>query len=64
LLQESAKSAEADADTLYYLGMSQFYMDRQPQTTSALERSLAAGLQEPLASEAKRVLATLNKPKS
>lgn len=63
LLQESAKAQPLDAKGLYYLGMSHFRMRQQAQGQSALERSLAAGLQEPFASEAKRVLADLNKGK-
>lgn len=57
LLQESAKTQPLDAKGLYYLGMSQFQLQKQAQGKVALERSLAIGLPEPLAADAKRVLA-------
>jgi len=57
LLQESARGKPLDAKALYYLGMSHLRLRQKPQSREALERSLAAGLQEPLAAEAKRVLA-------
>jgi tetratricopeptide (TPR) repeat protein len=57
LLQESARTSPLDAKALYYLGVSQLQLKQKPQAQEALERSLAAGLQEPLASEAKRLLA-------
>jgi tetratricopeptide (TPR) repeat protein len=57
LLQESARRTPLDANGLYYLGMSHLEAKQKPQAREALERALAAGLQEPLASEAKRSLA-------
>jgi tetratricopeptide (TPR) repeat protein len=57
LLQESARKTPLDANGLYYLGMSHLEAKQKPQAREALERALAAGLQEPLASEAKRLLA-------
>ena len=57
LLQESARRTPLDANGLYYLGMSYLEAKQKPQAREALERALAAGLQEPLASEAKRSLA-------
>lgn len=59
LLQESAKAKPLDAEALYYLGMSLFRTQQQAQGRLVLERSLAAGLQEPFASDAKQVLADL-----
>jgi Tfp pilus assembly protein PilF len=56
-LQESARTTPLDANGLYYLGMSYLEAKQKPQAREALERALAAGLQEPLASEAKRSLA-------
>jgi uncharacterized protein HemY len=56
LLQESARTAPLDAKGLYYLGASQLQTKQKPQAKDALERALAAGLQEPLASDAKRLL--------
>jgi tetratricopeptide (TPR) repeat protein len=57
LLQESARTNPLDAKALYYLGVSQLEVKQKPQAKETLERALAAGLQEPLASEAKRLLA-------
>jgi uncharacterized protein HemY len=57
LLQESARATPLDAKGSYYLGASQLQLNQKPQATEALERALAAGLQEPFASEAKRLLA-------
>ena len=61
LLQESSKTSPLDATGLYYLGMSHFHMQQNAQSRVALERSLATGLPEPLAAEAKRVLAGMQK---
>ena len=57
LLQESGRKNPLDAKGLYCLGMSHLQLKQKPQAKEALERALAAGLQEPLASEAKRGLA-------
>lgn len=57
LLQESARTTPLDANGLYYLGMSHLEAKQKPQAREALERALAAGLQEPLAQEAKQRLA-------
>ena len=62
LLQESGRKNPLDAKALYYLGVSQLQLKQESQAKEALERALAAGLQEPLASEAKRLLAE-SKPK-
>jgi uncharacterized protein HemY len=57
LLQESGRKNPLDAAGLYYLGMSHLELKQKPQAKQDLERALAAGLREPLASEAKRLLA-------
>jgi tetratricopeptide (TPR) repeat protein len=57
LLRESARGTPLDAKGSYYLGASQWQLKQKPQATEALEKALAAGLQEPFASEAKRLLA-------
>jgi tetratricopeptide (TPR) repeat protein len=57
LLQESARVTQLDAKGAYYLGASQLQLKQKPQATKALERALAAGLQEPFASDARRLLA-------
>jgi hypothetical protein len=46
-----------DAKGSYYLGASQLQLNEKPQATEALERALATGLQEPFASDARRLLA-------
>ena len=57
LLQESARTTALDAKGLYYLGMSQLQLKQTAQGREALNRALAAGLPEPFAAEAKRLLA-------
>jgi tetratricopeptide (TPR) repeat protein len=57
LLRESARATPLDAKGSYYLGASQVQLNQKPQATEALERALAAGLREPYASEARRLLA-------
>lgn len=61
LLQESAKRASLDARGLYCLGMCYLAAQAEPESRDALTRSLTAGLQEPFASEARRVLRDLEK---
>jgi tetratricopeptide (TPR) repeat protein len=61
LLQESARKQPLDADSLFYLGMSQLQARQKTEGRGALDQALAGGLQEPLASEAKRALADLQK---
>jgi Flp pilus assembly protein TadD len=58
-LQENAKKGPLDAKSLYYLGMSQWQLKEQTQSKDALQRALAAGLGEPLSTDAKRVLAEM-----
>jgi tetratricopeptide (TPR) repeat protein len=59
LLQESAKKGPLNAESLYYLGMSRWQLKERAQSEDALQRALAAGLREPLSTDAKRVLAEL-----
>jgi tetratricopeptide (TPR) repeat protein len=61
LLQESTKTKPLDAKGLYYLGMSQFQMQQEAQSQGVLERSLASGLPEPFAADARRILAGMQK---
>jgi len=56
LLQESGRKNPLDAAGLYYLGASQLELKQKPQGIDALERALAAGLREPFASEARRLV--------
>jgi tetratricopeptide (TPR) repeat protein len=61
LLQESARKKALGADSLFYLGMSQFQAKQRTEARGALNQALTDGLQEPFATEAKRALADLNR---
>src|SRR5207249_2484400 len=61
LLQESARKRPLDADSLFYLGMSQLQARRKTEASGVLNQALVAGLHEPLATEAKRALADLQR---
>jgi tetratricopeptide (TPR) repeat protein len=61
LLQESARQQPLDANSLFYLGMSQLQARQTSEARGALNQALAGGLQEPLATEAKRALADSQK---
>ena len=61
LLRRSSEKRPLDAKYLYYLGMSHLKADEKLQSREALRQALAAGLPDPLASEAKSVLAELEK---
>jgi tetratricopeptide (TPR) repeat protein len=59
LLQESARKRPLDADSLFYLGMSQLQARQKTEARGVLNQALVAGLHEPLATEAKHALADL-----
>jgi tetratricopeptide (TPR) repeat protein len=59
LLQESARKRPLDADSLFYLGMSQLQARQKTEAHGVLNQALVGGLQEPLASEARHALADL-----
>jgi Tfp pilus assembly protein PilF len=61
LLQESARNKPLNANSLFYLGMSQLQARQKTEGRGVLNQALVAGLQEPLASEAKRALADLQR---
>jgi len=61
LLQESARQQPLDANSLFYLGMSQLQARQTAEARGALNQALAGGLEEPLATEAKRALADVQK---
>jgi len=61
LLQESARKRPLDADSLFYLGMSQLQTRQKAAAQGVLNQALVAGLQDPLAAEAKRALADLQR---
>jgi tetratricopeptide (TPR) repeat protein len=57
LLQESARKGPLPAKDLYCLGMAQLETKQDAKGRETLERALAAGLQEPLAQDARNRLA-------
>ena len=59
LLQESATRRPPNANSLFYLGMSQLEVRQKTEARGALNQALVQGLQEPLASEARHALAEL-----
>jgi tetratricopeptide (TPR) repeat protein len=61
LLQESARKRPLDADSLFYLGMSQVQARQKAEAQGVLNQALVAGLHEPLATEAKRALTDLQR---
>jgi tetratricopeptide (TPR) repeat protein len=61
LLQESARKRPLDANSLFYLGMSQLQERQKTEAQGVLNQALVAGLQEPLASQAKRALTDLQR---
>jgi len=61
LLQESARKRPLDANSLFYLGMSQLQASQKAEARGVLNQALVAGLEEPLATEAKRALADLQR---
>jgi uncharacterized protein HemY len=61
LLQETARKQPLDANSLFYLGMSQLQASQKAEAQGVLNQALVAGLQEPLATEAKRALADLQR---
>src|SRR6266581_8531706 len=61
LLQESARKRPLSANSLFYLGMSQVQARQKAEARGVLNQALAAGLQEPRATEAKRALTGLQR---
>src|SRR5437773_2682709 len=61
LLQESARKQPLGADSLFYLGMSQLQTRQKAEAQGILDQALVAGLQDPMAAEAKRALADLQR---
>jgi Flp pilus assembly protein TadD len=61
LLQESARKRTLNANSLFYLGMSQLQIRQKTEARDALNQALVDGLQEPLASEARHALADLQR---
>jgi uncharacterized protein HemY len=61
LFQEGARKRPLNANSLFYLGMSQMQASQKVEARGVLNQALVAGLQEPLATEAKRALADLQR---
>jgi tetratricopeptide (TPR) repeat protein len=61
LLQESAQKKPLDANSLFYLGMSQLQARQNTEARGVLNEALTNGLQEPFATEAKRAIADLGR---
>ena len=61
LLQEGARAKSLNANSLFYLGMSELQVSQKTEAQGVLNQALLAGLQEPLASEARRALADIER---
>ena len=61
LLEEGLRGGSQDAPSLFLLGMSHSQLKDATAAATALQKALGAGLTEPSASEARRVLAELQK---
>jgi tetratricopeptide (TPR) repeat protein len=61
LLQEGARAKSLNANSLFYLGMSELQVRQKTEAQGVLNQALLAGLQEPLASEARRALADIER---
>ena len=61
LLQESARTKSLNANSLFYLGMSQLQIRQKTEAQGVLNQALLAGLQEPFATEARRALADIER---
>jgi tetratricopeptide (TPR) repeat protein len=61
LLEETARTKRLDADSLFYLGMSQLQEKQTNEARGVLNEALTQGLQEPFATEAKHALANLER---
>jgi tetratricopeptide (TPR) repeat protein len=61
LLRQCSEKRPLGAKDLYYLGMSHLKTNEKPKSRKALDQALAAGLQDPLASDAKRALSEMEK---
>ena len=61
LLEEGARTKSLNANSLFYLGMSELQVRQKTEAQGVLNQALLAGLQEPLASEARRALANIER---
>jgi Flp pilus assembly protein TadD len=60
LLSESARAKPLDPTSLFYLGISYSQLRQLDESRAALTESLAGGLRDPLAAEARGALAELD----
>ena len=60
LLRQSAEKRPLGAKDLYYLGMSHLKSNEKSKSREALDQALAAGLEDPLASDARRTIRELD----
>lgn len=58
LLQQSASQGKQDGETLYYIGMAQWRLNKRVEGRRSLERALELGLKDTLATEARRNLSS------
>lgn len=63
LLRESGRKTPLDAEGLYYLGLSYKETKQDSEAKKALNEALAAGLAQPLAENARKSLAAMEKKK-
>jgi len=61
LLEKTARTKRLDADSLFYLGMSQLQEKQTNEARGVLNEALTQGLHEPFATEAKHALANLER---
>ncbi|MEO5718848.1 MAG: tetratricopeptide repeat protein [Chthoniobacterales bacterium] len=62
LLEESQRKQQLGPSGLFYLGVSRLAANEKKSGREALNRALVAGLQEPLAAEARKALAASSEP--
>jgi Flp pilus assembly protein TadD len=60
LLDLKTREDQTDAELFYYLGMAHYQLKERRQSKAALQRALGLKLDKQLASEATRVLSTID----
>ncbi|HEX5491528.1 MAG TPA: tetratricopeptide repeat protein [Candidatus Udaeobacter sp.] len=61
LLREAGRTKTLDANSLFYLGMSELRARQSTEARVVLDKALTSGLQEPFATEAKQALENLSR---
>jgi uncharacterized protein HemY len=59
-LQETAAQKGRDGELMYYLGMAQWHLNKRSEGKVSLQRALELGVNDILAAEAKKSLASFN----